>query len=129
MSTLTLEKTEGVIPTVAKRQYILSLDASADSMVIDTAGASSVTILTNKAMTIKVPTIDTEGDYTTTETPYSYSGTAANADNDASTTNMHAEIAAGKAGWISGSVMPPAIVLANGASAVATVYIYIVWKK
>ena len=129
MSTLTLENTEGVIPTVAKRNYILSLDADADSMVIDTIGASSVTILTNKALTIKVPTIDTDGDYTTTEIAYSYSSTAADADNDASTTNMHATIAAGKAGWISGSVMPPAIVLANGASAVATVYIYIVWKK
>jgi|TARA_Y100000296_G_C4977150_1_gene158793 hypothetical protein len=115
MTTPVLEKQSGIAPPVTKQLYSLTLANGAQSDVIDSTGASSVFIVSNKVLTIKVPTIDSNGDYTTTE--------AAIVDSD-----LHKNPTAAKAGFIAGNVMPPAFTLDNGSGAEATVYIYIVWR-
>ena len=126
-----MAETRTIIKSDKERQYIKIVQEAGDTdtSIIHTLGASSVTIITDKDITLKVPQIDSDGDPTATEAPYAYSGTASAADNDASTTNMHAQISANKAGWISGSVMPPFITINNATGDVSNIYIYIIWRK
>jgi len=114
--TNTLEKTVGLIPPVISRYYKVAFTGDGDSNIIDVAGASSVVIISNTVLTIKVPTIDTDGEFTTTE--------AAIVDSD-----LHKNPTASKAGFIAGNVMPPALVLTNASGGESTAYVYVTWTK
>ena len=114
--TNTLEKTVGLIPPVISRYYKVAFTGDGDSNIIDVAGASSVVIISNTVLTIKVPTIDTDGEFTTTE--------AAIVDSD-----LHKNPTASKAGFIAGNVMPPALVLTNASGGASTAYVYVTWTR
>ena len=114
--TNTLEKTVGLIPPVISRYYKVVFTGDGDSNIIDVAGASSVVIIAQTALTIKVPAIDDNGEFTDTE--------AAIVDSD-----LHKSPTASKAGFISGSVMPPALVLTNASGGASYAYVYVTWTK
>ena len=114
--TNTLEKTIGIVPPVARQYYKVAFSGDGDSNILDVAGASSVIIISSTVLTIKVPTIDTDGDFTATE--------AAIVDSD-----LHKNPTASKAGFISGDVMPPAMILTNASGGASTAYVYITWKR
>tara|TARA_R100001082_G_C4363662_1_gene160685 strand:- start:3125 stop:3472 length:348 start_codon:yes stop_codon:yes gene_type:complete len=114
--TNTLEKIIGVVPPVTRQYYKVYLSGNGDSDILDVAGASSVIIISSTVLTIKVPTIDTDGDFTATE--------AAIVDSD-----LHKNPTASKAGFISGDVMPPAMILTNASGGASTAYVYITWTR
>ena len=114
--TNTLEKTIGIVPPVARQYYKVAFSGDGDSNILDVAGASSVIIISSTVLTIKVPTIDDNGDFTTTEAAIVAS-------------DLHKNPTASQAGFISGDVMPPALVLTNASGGTSTAYVYITWKR
>ena len=119
-----IEKTGGRRYTetyVKAKYYTLNVTASGDSLTIDSAGASSVVFTTNKAMVVKIPNMDVNGDFpeTTTETAF-----ALGADGEGS---AFSGAAANEAGYISGAIMPPAFRLTNQAAADATVHVFVTY--
>jgi hypothetical protein len=80
-------------------------------------GAKSAWFMSNKALTVKLPTVDVNGDITATETPFMVSNAA----------GVVVSPDANTAGHIADTVMPPFFVLAVGGSGASVSYCYITY--
>jgi len=100
--------------------YTLNIEASGDSLTIDTQGAIGVTFNTDKALTLKVPQMDANGLFpeTTAEVIYDLAEGSASG-------GMFTNPAAGRNGWISRDIMPPALRFFNTEAADATVQVFV----
>ena len=100
--------------------YTLNVTASGDSLTIDTQGAIGVSYVTNKAMTVKVPNMDSSGDF-----PESGAEAVYDLAEGTGSGSQFVNAAANTVGWITGNIMPPAIRLTNGAAQDATVQVFV----
>ncbi len=80
-------------------------------------GAKSAWFVSNKALEVKLPTVDAEGEITTTEKPFVV----------AAASGVIVDGAAGEAGHIASTVMPPFFVLTVGGSGASISYCYITY--
>ena len=80
-------------------------------------GAKSAWFVSNKSLTVKLPTVDAEGEITTTEKPFVV----------AAASGVIVSGAAGEAGHIASTVMPPFFVLTVGGSGASVSYCYITY--
>ena len=80
--------------------------AGGSDETFDCHGAKSAWFMSNKTLTVKLPTVDTEGEITTSEIPF---------------------VVAAASGVIVSTVMPPFFVLTVGGSGASTSYCYITY--
>tara|TARA_R110000824_G_scaffold205341_1_gene390181 strand:- start:26 stop:382 length:357 start_codon:yes stop_codon:yes gene_type:complete len=91
--------------------------AGGSDETFDCHGAKSAWFMSNKALTVKLPTVDTEGEITTTEIPFVV----------AAASGVIVDGAASEAGHIASTVMPPFFVLTVGGSGASVSYCYITY--
>lgn len=77
--------------------------------------AKSAVFMSDKTLTVKIPTVDTEGEITATEVAMEVG----------SASGVVVSSAIGKAGHIGSTMMPPFFVLTVGGSGASTSYCYI----
>lgn len=80
-------------------------------------GAKSAWFVSTKPLEVKIPTVDAEGEITTTEKPLAVSAAS----------GVVVDGAAGEAGHIASTVMPPFFVLTVGGSGASVSYCYITY--
>jgi len=80
-------------------------------------GAKSAWFFSDKALTVKIPSVDGSGDITTSEAPVMVAGAA----------GVVVSPDANKAGHITSTVMPPFFVLTVGGSGASVSYCYITY--